>query len=240
MRRCGVRIKEVSLLGFPFPYLPSVYYRRGETSWSLHPFVLGAYVEPYDENEIGSKRLWDQLYISGGGPIANLVYALALSAVAFVLMGARDERLADGLVISAILGVVAWVVWLGRRYIALALPVLAIPILVLVGWAIFGTNPMQAVEAGSGGPVAVVVSLTGAQSTSHALLLAAFLSINLGLINLAPLPPLDGGRIFGATLKAYLGQRAETVYNWVAIPLFVAVIVYSLGLDGIRIWKWIW
>ena len=88
--------------------------------------------------------------------------------------------------------------------------------------------------------MAVIASLVGAGTVVDALLLAAFLSINLGIINLAPLPPLDGGRIFGAILKSWLGERFENAYNWVTIPLFVVLIVYALGLDAIRIWKWIW
>lgn len=240
MRRCGIRIKEVSLLGFPVPFLPSVYYRRKETVWRVHPFAIGAYVEPYSEDEIESKRLWDQLYVSGNGPIANIVYALALIAIAVCVAGLQTGQIEKAGISLLVLGGAAGVVWFARRYIALVLPVLTIPILALVGYAIFGVNPIKAVEGGSGGPISIIASLTGAGTAVDALLLAAILSINLGIINLAPLPPLDGGRIFGAILKTWLGERFENAYSWLTIPLFVVLVAYALGLDAIRIWKWIW
>lgn len=240
MRRCGVEVEEVSLLGVPFSFLPSRYYKPRETIWSVHLFVIGAYVKPEDEGAIEALRLRDRLYIYANGPIANLVYALILVACAATITALQTGNLLKAGIALAAFGGTAWLMWLGRRFIAIALPLLAIPILALIGYAIFGTDPMQAVEDGSGGPVAVIAGLTGAQSIAHALLLAALLSLNLAIVNLAPLPPLDGGRIFGTIVKAWFGNRCENIYNWVAIPLFVVVVVYALGLDGIRIWKWIW
>lgn len=240
MRRCSIRIKEVSLLGLPVPFLPSIHYTRKETVWGVHLFVIGAYVEAYSADEIKSKRLWDQLYVSGSGPIANIVYALALVAIAECVASFQTGQIEKAGIGLLVFGSAAGVVWLARRYIALVLPVLTIPILALIGYIIFGVNPITAVEGGSGGPIAVIANLTGAGTVVDALLLAASLSISLGIINLAPLPPFDGGRIFGAILKTWFGERFENAYNGVTIPFFVLLVVYFLGLDAIRIWKWVW
>jgi membrane-associated protease RseP (regulator of RpoE activity) len=240
MRRCGVRVKEVSLLGIPLPFLPSLYYKTQETVWGIHLFVIGAYVEPEDEDAVETLRLRDRLYVHANGPIVNLVYALVLVTAATVIADIQTGNLPKASIALVTLGGMAWLIWLGRRFIAIALPILTIPILALVGYAIFGTNPIKAVEGGAGGPIAAIASLTRAGSVVDALLLASFLSLNLAVFNLAALPPLDGGRIFGTILKAWLGDRVEEVYNRIAIPFFVVVVVYALGLDGIRIWKWIW
>ncbi|MFY9492952.1 MAG: M50 family metallopeptidase [Minisyncoccia bacterium] len=240
MRRCHIRIKEISLLGFPIPFLPSIYIKIKNTTWSVHPFIIGAYVEQYSNDKTESKRLWDQLYINGNGPIANIVYALILLAIAVGIKGIRTGQIEKAGIVLLTTGGIACLLWLGRRYIALVLPVLTIPILILVGDAILSVNPMEAIESGPGGPIALIEFLAGAETIEGALLLAASLSIGLGIVNLSPLNPLDGGHILGAVLKTWFGEKFKNVHNWITTPLFIVIVVYSLGLDVVRIWKWIW
>lgn len=251
MRRSGVKVKEVGLLGFPLRYIPSFRWKGKKTTWCIHPFLVGAYVQANSENAIKTKSLWDQLYIYGNGPIANIVYALAFVIIALLIsliengedsfalsINGKSFTLEANVETFLVLGGVTWLVWVGRRFIALALPVVTFPILVLVGYTIFSIDSVKAVEGGAGGPVAVVAFLTGAKTIAQAFLLAAFLSINFALINLAPLPPLDGGHIFGACIKKYFGEKVEGVYNMIGEVLFVAVVVWALSLDGLRISSW--
>ncbi len=93
-------------------------------------------------------------------------------------------------------------------------------------------------KEGSGGPISVFAGLDGAQTLKDALSFAAFLSLNLAVINLAPLLPLDGGRMAGVILQRFLGKRVEKMWSWVAVPLLVAVVLYALGLDVLRVRSW--
>ena len=63
---------------------------------------------------------------------------------------------------------------------------------------------------GVAGPVGIVrISETAVQQHLYPLLLV-FLSVNLGIINLLPILPFDGGHIFFTTLEAVRGRRVDT------------------------------
>ena len=71
------------------------------------------------------------------------------------------------------------------------------------------------------GPVGIVDTMTqiGQQSESAAIALenliylAAFIAINLAVMNLLPLPALDGGRIFFLLLNAVLPRKIPAKYE---------------------------
>jgi membrane-associated protease RseP (regulator of RpoE activity) len=240
MRRCGIKIIEVSLLGLPIRFLPSFYFKIKETIWGLHPFILGAYVKPHPDEDIRSRPLRERLYVYAGGPTANFVFALILIGLATFYSRFQANEIGKAWINLALYGGSAGIVWLIRRYLALILPVLSIPILFFAGYVIFGTDPGKAVESGSGGPVAIATLLSAAKSGFDVLVLVAVLNINLGLLNLLPLSQLDGGQMFGAILKQWCGEKYENAYRWVTLPILFSLIIYALGLDALRICKWIW
>jgi len=70
--------------------------------------------------------------------------------------------------------------------------------------------------------------------------LAALLSINLGVINLLPLPMLDGGRIFFLLIEVLRGGRRiapekEAIVHLVGFVLFVALAVVVTFADISRL-----
>jgi regulator of sigma E protease len=70
--------------------------------------------------------------------------------------------------------------------------------------------------------------------------LAALLSINLGIINLLPLPMLDGGRIFFLIIEALRGGKRiapekEAVVHMVGFVLFISLAVVVTFADISRI-----
>ena len=93
-----------------------------------------------------------------------------------------------------------------------------------------------------GGPVAIA-QLTGevAQAGLSPLLeFAAFLSINLGIINLLPLPALDGGRIVFVLLEAVrqgkrVPARIEGMIHMAGFALLIGFILLVTYQDIIRI-----
>ena len=88
-----------------------------------------------------------------------------------------------------------------------------------------------------GGPVRIVqishdVGSTGFESY---LLLIAILSINLGLINLFPIPMLDGGHLLFYAIEAVrgkpLGERAQEMGMRVGLALILCLVVFLTVTD---------
>ena len=81
-------------------------------------------------------------------------------------------------------------------------------------------------------------STTGA--ISPLLELAALLSINLGVMNLLPLPMLDGGRMFFVAIKALPGGKRitperEAIVHLVGFVAFMALALVVTFIDVSRI-----
>lgn len=73
----------------------------------------------------------------------------------------------------------------------------------------------------------------------NALQLLAFLNISIGILNLIPLPPLDGGHVAIATyerLRSFGGRRHEVDYNKV-LPVTYAVFVLLTGFGLLAIFR---
>ncbi|MCQ2776936.1 RIP metalloprotease RseP [Helicobacter pylori] len=71
------------------------------------------------------------------------------------------------------------------------------------------------------GVVGIVGALSHANSLSMLLLFGAFLSINLGILNLLPIPALDGGQMLGVIFK--------NIFN-ITLPAFVQNALWLAGV----------
>lgn len=91
------------------------------------------------------------------------------------------------------------------------------------------------------GPVGVtaVMSQTAKVSFQSFLYLVAFMSINLGVMNLLPIPGLDGGRLLFLLVEAIrrkpLGPKLEGYVNAAGLVLLLGLMVYVTGNDMIRL-----
>ncbi|MDG2027846.1 MAG: site-2 protease family protein [Acidimicrobiales bacterium] len=73
----------------------------------------------------------------------------------------------------------------------------------------------------------------------RSLILLAFLNISIGILNLIPLPPLDGGHIAVASyerIRSIGGSRYEVDYNRV-LPLTYAVFVLLIGFGLLAVFR---
>ena len=88
-----------------------------------------------------------------------------------------------------------------------------------------------------GGPLRIAEVSADAAETSFAafVMLAVVLSINLGLLNLFPIPVLDGGHLvfyaFEALRGRPLGERAQEIGFRVGLALVVALMVFATWND---------
>ena len=91
------------------------------------------------------------------------------------------------------------------------------------------------------GPVGVaeVMATTARYSISAFLQLVAFISINLGVMNLLPLPALDGGRLVFLILEGIRRKPVPAKYEGyihaAGLMLLLALMVYVTGQDILRI-----
>jgi len=91
------------------------------------------------------------------------------------------------------------------------------------------------------GPVGIVKMAAGTVSVgwSYFFFFMALLSINLGLINLFPFPPLDGGRIVFSAIEGVsrkkVNKNTEVTINTIGFMLLIALIIFVTWNDITRI-----
>ncbi len=91
------------------------------------------------------------------------------------------------------------------------------------------------------GPVGITSALTKTAKTamSGMWLLVALIAINLGAMNLLPLPALDGGRIFFLVIEVIRGKPINPKYegfiHFVGIVLLFSLMIYVSFNDIVRI-----
>ncbi|MFO0773995.1 MAG: RIP metalloprotease RseP [Nitrospiraceae bacterium] len=92
-----------------------------------------------------------------------------------------------------------------------------------------------------GGPL-TIANISGeaaSQGTSSLVFLIAMLSINLGVLNLLPIPILDGGHLFFFALEGILrkplGERQREIAQQVGLVLLVGIMVFAFWNDLERI-----
>ncbi len=106
-----------------------------------------------------------------------------------------------------------------------------------LGGLFTGTSSMDDVS-GIVGIVAIV-----ADSASYGLInvfyLIAIISVNLAIMNMLPIPGLDGGRIFVSIVKMISGgrlsQKAENIINGIGMALLLILIVFIAVKDIIKL-----
>ncbi|WP_447977291.1 RIP metalloprotease RseP [Candidatus Nitrospira bockiana] len=88
-----------------------------------------------------------------------------------------------------------------------------------------------------GGPLTIanMAGEVGQQGVSKVISLIALLSINLGVLNLLPIPILDGGHLLFFTIEAILrkplGERQREIAQQVGLFLLVGIMVFALWND---------
>lgn len=128
-------------------------------------------------------------------------------------------------------GVEALVQGLGRTYDMVKLTVMGIVKL------IERVVPLETV----GGPIMIaqLVSEQAQQGLSNVLALTAIISVNLGLINLLPIPVLDGGHILFFAIETLTGRRIperwQAITTKIGIAALVALMALALYNDIVRI-----
>ncbi len=181
-------------------------WQRGRTEYRISAIPLGGYVLP-DVRDAGMSFLEipvaKRIAFALGGPAANILVAGLMFAVINVAVGGLPihSAIIDGFT---------------RTFIATGEVLRALPQLFSAPGHMSG---LIGVVAQGGDFIAGSITL--------ALQFAIVMSINLAILNLIPIPPLDGGKVLLYLLECIHGSARR-----LQIPLNVAGVVLLLGVIG--------
>ncbi len=223
MTRRGVEIKEVGL-GLPLGknLRLTIHTRHLPYPLIVTPFLLGAYVRPTDQGQEQLEQLSykDQAVCYTAGIIVNIVSgALVLGAVAMMYQVTDYDAWGRAGWIAVIAWATALVFTVFRRVVSQLLPVLSVVVLGLLVYILVGSlNNI-------GGPVAVVETVTSGRNVRESLWVGGFMSLNLALLNMLPLAPLDGGRVVASYLETR--GREKLSYTFENSTVLVLLVFFA-------------
>jgi regulator of sigma E protease len=93
-----------------------------------------------------------------------------------------------------------------------------------------------------GGPLMLAYTARAAaeKGWEHFVWMLALISINLGILNLLPIPILDGGHIMFFTIEAAkrrpLSLRAREIASYVGLVLILSLLIFAFRNDIVRYW----
>jgi len=207
---CGIPVKRFSI-GFG-PKVLEV--KHGETSYWLSSIPIGGYVlpaiEPDDFRELPTYK---RISFALGGPIANVIAAF----MGLFLLGLAQFNLP----VFGATSFAAIQLWTGLQQQIAGLSALVTDVDQLTG-------------------IVGIVAVGGAQfgSTLTSLLtFSVLINLSLAVMNLLPLPPLDGGRILFCVLEKIYRPvvRAEAPLTLAGWMMVLALMVYVTVRDVGRI-----
>ncbi len=219
-RKTGVRVYEFSI-GFPFSPRLLTLFRYKETEFTLRLLPLGGFVS-FSRDETEGADLFEAAYgdralIMAAGSLSNIIFAFLVLVP--VLMAGRHLSFFEAA------GAAAETFW------AMVSGTAAVLLNLLSG------SGME----GLAGPVGIA-AVAGKAAHKGLLSLAYFtglLSMSLGVMNLLPLPALDGGQLsmmlFEAVRRKPLSLKTYQVVNALGLALFLVMTVLVTYRDVIRL-----
>jgi len=225
-RAFGVQVYE-----FAIGMGPAILKRqRGETLYAIRAIPFGGYCKMEGEDEtiqsnrsLGVKPWWQRVIILFAGSFMNLVLGFIVCLIIAILMRTLSAETLYPVPPAEITGFFATISHAWQLTVSAAgLVIEAIRLLIIGGADITDV----------GGPIAIVGEIQQAAQLGivPVLWLTAFISVNIGLFNLLPLPALDGGRIVFTLIEAIrrkpIPAEKEAIIHFVGIVLLLGLMVF--------------
>lgn len=219
-RRCGVKAYEFSI-GFPFSPKILTFFRHKETEFTIRLLPLGGFVsfsqDGNDDMEFLKVSRPKRFAIAVAGSVFNIISAIIFVVIAYML---KDVPLTEA--VSTGMGSI-WAVFKG------------------IAGLMAGLATGQGSADGISGPIGIAVMAGKAAQAGFANLVffTGMLSLSLGILNLLPLPSLDGGHIVILAVesikKSPLSQRAYGLIGAMGLSLFLLLTVLVSYRDIMKI-----
>lgn len=174
-----------------------------------------------------SLPFWKRSVILVAGPVVNLLFAMLAFIVVFTFIGADMQYVDTGEIVHITLSPLQAIEY-GFAYIGAVLQA-------VVG--LFNPATTAQMIEGSTSVVGIaVMSGSAIQSgVSDFLLFMAMISTSLGIMNLLPIPPLDGGKFIVEVVQKItrrtLSQNLTNTISFVGLALFTCLFVVMLNQD---------
>jgi len=207
-RKAGIKVYEYSI-GFPFSPRLITLFRHKETAFTVRLLPLGGFVSfsqdgGEDDTELFEASHTKRALILSAGSLLNIIFAFIIFTPVFIIGKHLDP--VNALLLSA---KTVWEILSGT--------------LVFIMSIFTGHSTMEGVS----GPVGIAV-MAGKAASKGAINLCYFtgvLSMGLGIMNLLPLPALDGGHLVMLFMESIrrkpLSPKAYQVATFVGLVLFL-------------------
>ena len=195
-----------------------------------HAFFQSEYRQQYR-----SLPFWKRIIILLAGPGANLLFAVVAFVLIYSVIG-FDYQDASGatshMTVSPLRAIEAGFVYIG-----------------MVVQAVIGLfNPQTAAETVSQSTSLVGIAVMSKSAfdagLASALTFTAMLSVSLGIMNLLPIPPLDGGRfvveVYQRIRRKAIGVRAMNYLSFAGVALFTVFFLVMMNQDIQRFVFGVW
>lgn len=169
---------------------------------------------------------WKRMAILLAGPLMNLLFALVIFVLVYSVIGV-DYTDAEGAVTHLLLTPLQ-AVQAGFNYIGMVIVAVA---------GLF--NPATAAETVSQSTSMVGIAVMSKAAIEagflNALMFTAMLSVSLGIMNLLPIPPLDGGRfvveVYQRIRRKAVGVQAMNYLSLAGMALFMVFFLVMMNQD---------
>lgn len=223
------QIKRAKAAGLPVP----VAYEEGQPRPCEDAKTL---FEQEYKRQYRSLPFWKRSVILLAGITVNLVFAILAFVIVYSVLGFDVQNTETGEITHHALNPLQSVA-VGFNYI------------VMVAQAIVNLfNPATAAETVSQSSsivgIAIISKTAAEQGFETFLLFTAMISVSLGLMNLLPITPLDGGRfvieIYQRITRKLASQRALNALTMVGMGFILVLCVVMVGQDVMRIFDGFW
>lgn len=212
-RGLGIKAYEFSI-GFPFSPRVATLFRHRETEFTLRLLPLGGFVSFAPEGEdddtfayLGEPG-WKRAVVASAGSVFNMLFAVAALAAAFAL--------GEGLSLTGSL--------------ASSLSTLSSAVagtFGLIGGLVTGTAPVESLSGPVG--IAMIAGKAAQGGFADLLFFTGMLSLSIGILNLLPLPALDGGHLVILAIESIKRRPLSmTAYKVVTAAGFSFIILLTL------------
>jgi regulator of sigma E protease len=161
------------------------------------------------------------------GPAMNLLFALLVIVIIYSVIGVDiqdpDSGVVQHIVIDPLKSLIAACNYIGMVFVAVV--------------QLF--DPQTAADTVSNSTsivgIAVLSKTAAEQGIESFVMFAAMLSVSLGIMNMLPIPPLDGGRfiveVFQRIFHKDISYRTLAIISWLGMLLFIGFFLFMLNQD---------